>query len=217
MIKRVTTLAGADGIPSRLVFANRYKQPFDWPDNTATLTPDGLNPMPMAVYPDIPAEMPGVVLSRHVRNNDTEARPLENPNNIDWTDQADAAAQNADLDNMDHLPPPPVVFDVDDDDYILYVSPPAPTLPFVKQEEHTARGPTPSLPPPPPLPLLRPSRVSRIPPPTRSLRTSGRPLMLPKHLDDYHLFTTVAAERHQPPEHPYRTAGGTDVDLTICN
>ena len=41
--------------------------------------------------------------------------------------------------------------------------------------------------------------------------------MLPKHLDDYHLFTTVAAERHQPPEHPYRTAGGTDVDLAICN
>ncbi len=64
VIKRVTTLAGADGIPSRLVFANRYKQPFDWPDNTATLTPDGLDPTPMAVYPDIPAEMPGVVLSR---------------------------------------------------------------------------------------------------------------------------------------------------------
>ena len=157
MIKRVTTLAGADGIPSRLVFANRYKQPFDWPDNTATLTPDGLDPTPMAVYPDIPGEMPGVVLSRHVRNNDTEARPLENPNNIDWTDQADAAAQNADLDNMDHLPPPPVVFDIDDDDDILYVSPPAPTLPFVKQEEHTAQGPTPSLPPSPPPPLLRPS------------------------------------------------------------
>ncbi len=127
-------------------------------------------------------------------------------------EQADAAAHNADLDNMDHLPPPPEAFDVDDDNNIMYIPPPAPTLPFIKQES-TVPEPTPYLPPSPPQP--RPSRVSRIPPPTRSSRTSGRTIKLPKHLDDYHLFTTVAEERRQPPEHPYTTAGGMDVDLAI--
>ena len=31
------------------------------------------------------------------------------------------------------------------------------------------------------------------------------------------MFTTVAEECHQPPEHPYHTAGGTDVDLAILD
>ncbi len=115
---------------------------------------------------------------------------------------------------MDHLPPPPVVCDVDDVNDIMYVPPPATTLPFVKQEPVVT---TSSLPPSPPPPQLCQPRVSRISPPTRSSRTLGRSLKLPKHLDDYHLFATVAEERRQPPDHPYRTAGGTDVDLAICD
>jgi hypothetical protein len=43
-----------------LVFANRHKVPFDWPDNKLSAT---LDPTPMAVFPHIPAEMPGVLLS----------------------------------------------------------------------------------------------------------------------------------------------------------
>ena len=35
------------------------------------------------------------------------------------------------------------------------------------------------------------------------------------HLDDYHLFTTVAEERRQPRDFSYHTAGGTNVDLAI--
>jgi hypothetical protein len=31
------------------------------------------------------------------------------------------------------------------------------------------------------------------------------------------VFTTVAEECHQPPERPYHTAGGTDVDLAILD
>ena len=31
------------------------------------------------------------------------------------------------------------------------------------------------------------------------------------------MFTTVTEERHQPPERPYHTAGGTDVDLAILD
>jgi hypothetical protein len=193
VIKRVTALAGPEGVPSCLVFANRRKQPYDWPDNTATPSPADLDPTPMAAYPDLPAEMPGVLLSRHIHNNnnDAAARPLEHSQDIDWVEQADAAAHNADLDNMDHLPPPPEVFDVDDDNNIMYVPSPAPTLPFIKQE-YTMPEPTPNLPLSPP--QLRPSRVSRIPPPTRSSCMLGRTINLPKHLEDYHLFTTVAEE-----------------------
>jgi len=212
IIKRVTALAGPDGVSSRLVFANRRKQPYDWPDNNATPTADDLDNTPMAIYPDMPAEMPGVLLSRHTHNNDNATRPLDHSHDIDWVEQADAAAQNADLDNMDHLPPPPEVFDNDND--IMYVPPPAPTLPFIKQE-YTVPDPTSHL--PPSSPQLRPSQVSRIPPPTKSSRTSGRTINLPKHLNDYHLFTTVADERRQPPEHPYTTAAGTNVDLAIHN
>ena len=40
---------------------------------------------------------------------------------------------------------------------------------------------------------------------------------LPSHLDDYHVFTTVTEERHQPPERPHHTAGSTDVDLAILD
>jgi len=63
VINRVTALAGAKGISSRLVFADQHKQPFNWLDNTVPPSPNGLDPTPMAVYPDIPAEMPGVPLS----------------------------------------------------------------------------------------------------------------------------------------------------------
>jgi hypothetical protein len=39
--------------------------------------------------------------------------------------------------------------------------------------------------------------------------------VLPSCFNDFHMFTTVAEERRQPPEHPYCTARGTDVDLAI--
>jgi len=59
--------------------------------------------------------------------------------------------------------------------------------------------------------------VLHIPPPSWSTRASTRPRCppAPGHLDHYHLFTTVAEEHRQPPEHTYHTAGGTDVDLAI--
>jgi hypothetical protein len=44
---------------------------------------------------------------------------------------------------------------------------------------------------------------------------STRTKRLPSHLDDYHLFTTVAAETRLPQAHPYHMVGGTDVDLAI--
>jgi hypothetical protein len=37
----------------------------------------------------------------------------------------------------------------------------------------------------------------------------------PQHLAQDYLFTTVAEENKQPPEHSYQTAGGTVVDLAL--
>jgi hypothetical protein len=50
-----------------------------------------------------------------------------------------------------------------------------------------------------------------------STRVSTRNKRLPSHLDDYHVFTTVAEEHSQSSKHPYHTAGGTDVDLAILD
>jgi hypothetical protein len=113
-------------------------------------------------------------------------------NDPDWFDLADEAAHNADLDNTEQLPPPPEVIELDDDDDIVYVPPHTATSPFVKQEP-----------------------ITTIQPPTKSTRTSVHDRRPPRHLNDFHMFTTVANEHCQPPEHPYHTAEGTDVDLAI--
>jgi len=198
VIQRVNTLASNSGVSSTLVFADRNKNTFNWPDNTAT--PTALDPIQMVVYPQLPAEMPGVLLKRHVPVPDGSS-PVEEPNEPDWFDLADEAAHNADLDNIEHLPPPPEVVELDDDDAMVYVPPHTTTSPFVKQE--SISSPTSASP------------VRNIQPPAKSTRTSVRDPCPPRHLDDFHLFTTVAEEHRQPPEHPYHTAGGTDVDLAI--
>ncbi len=88
----------------------------------------------MAVFPSMPAEMPGVLLSRHApdtaANHDELDGLPEYSNEIDWSQLADDAAQNADLDVTEHLPPPPEVIEIDDTDYV-YVPP---VTPFIKQE-----------------------------------------------------------------------------------
>jgi hypothetical protein len=189
VIQRVNSLADNSGVSSTLVFADRHKKPIAWPDNTPT--PTALDPTPMVVYPQLPAEMPGVLLERHVPvPNDNS--PFDELNDPDWFDLADEAAHNADLDNTEQLPPPPEVIELDDDDDIVYVPPHTATSPFVKQEP-----------------------ITTIQPPTKSTRTSVHDRRPPRHLNDFHMFTTVANEHCQPPEHPYHTAEGTDVDLAI--
>jgi hypothetical protein len=172
VIKRVATLAAKSNVSSNLVFANRHKIPFDWPDTDLSTT---LDPTPMAVFPSMPAEMPGVLLSRHAPDtgaSDDELDGLpEYSNEIDWPQLADDAAQNADLDVTEHLPPPPEVIEIDDTDYV-YVPP---VTPFIKHE------PIISTPTAPPAPSSSPKttslsipsrtrtpRVSQIPPPSTS-------------------------------------------------
>ena len=196
VIQRVNSLSDNSSVSSTLVFADRHKKPFAWPDNTPT--PTALDPTPMVVYPQLPAEMPGVLLERHVPVPD-DISPFDEPNDPDWFDLADEAAHNADLDNTEQLPPPPEVIELDDDDDMVYLPPHTATSPFVKQEPISSTA----------------TPVPTIQHPTKSTRSSVRDRCPPRHLNDFHLFTTVADKHRQPPEHPYHTAGGTDVDLVI--
>ena len=213
VIKCVATLAHKSGVSPNLVFVDRHKIPFDWPNNSEPSI--GLDPTPMAIYPHIPAKMPGVLLSSHAPTaNDP---PLPAPSHkIDWSHLANKAAWNADLDVTEHLPPPPGVIKIDDNNDFIYVPPV--TL-FIKQEpvnstsiDIPATSPSmlvtsQSIPSPACAPYM-----SRIPPPSR---TSTHTWHLPGHLDDYHMFITVAYERRQPPGLPYHTAGSTNVNLAI--
>lgn len=154
----------------------------------------------MAVYPNLPAEMPGVLLERHVPDGDQSS--FVERYEPDWFDLADAAAHNADLETTELLPPPPDVIEINDDaDDLVYVPPHTTTSPFIKPE------PVSSLPPPTPVASALPSSTS-----SRPNERSRRP---PRRFDDYHLYTTIAEEHRQPTEHPYHTAGGTEVDLSI--
>ncbi len=157
----------------------------------------------MAVFPSIPAEMPGVRLSRHAPSSgaDDLEELSSSSTNIDWSQLADEAAQNADLDITEHLLPPPEVIEIDGDADYVYVPP---LTPFIKQEPVVS---TPTTTP----------HVPQIPPSSTSSRTSTQNRRLPGHLHDYHLFTTVADKQKQPKDFPYRTAGGTVVDLAILD
>ena len=84
-----------------LIFGDFNRQPFDWPDDDLI----DLTDTPIALYPYIPAEMPGVQLLR----SDLPPTPTPAPtmqDEPDWAQMADEATTNADLDHADHLPTP---------------------------------------------------------------------------------------------------------------
>jgi hypothetical protein len=202
VIKRVESLSSSSGVSSSLKFTNRHKTPFDWQNDDNNVQSD-IDP-PLAPYPAFPAEMPGVSLSRHAPSDNNPSSPRSS-HDLDWQQLATDAAHNADLEHVEHLPPPPEVIDVDDDN-IIYSPPHDVISPLVKQEPTTPQEcptqvePTPTIQPPPP-----------------ASRASTRTRRLPRHLEDYQVFTTIADEKRLPPNHPYHTAGGTDVDLAITD
>ncbi len=91
------------GGPTKLVFANRHRQVFDWPEEDII----GTDYPPMAPYPDIPANMLGVQLD-HPSSSDppTQSSPSHDP---DWAQLVEDALANANIDNMDIIPTPPEV------------------------------------------------------------------------------------------------------------
>jgi len=111
----------------------------------------------MAAFPSLPAEMLGVRISRHTpASGDDDLNDYPSPSNsIDWSQLADKAAQNADLNFTEHLRPPPEVIEIDDDHDYVYVPP---VTPFIKQEEPIVA--TPSATPPPSSSASIPSRYT---------------------------------------------------------
>ena len=147
--------------------------------------------------------MPGVLLQRHLHPPLAGVTPVHQPD-PDWIQLADEAAENADLNFTEAFPPLPEVVTVNDED-VLQVPMVQPTnaltgrqcvLVRIPKIEHSSDTPA-------PLPIHQES--SRYPTHTR------RPS---QHLNDY-LFKTLAEEQTLPTGHPYRTAGGTTVDLVI--
>ncbi len=190
-------LMSSSSVSSTLVFADRHRVPYDWPDNTADDN-QGLDPTPVASYPDIPAKMPGVTLERHLPQDDS---PTSHPSDdINWSQLADEAIHIADLTTVDHLPPPPEVFEIPDDDNEIYTHP-VNTLPLAKPELT-------------PMMKVEPEPQGHPSPGDPPLRRSTRSKRPPDRFKDY-MFTTIADEPHLPPPPPYRTAGGTDVDINI--
>ena len=62
IIKWVVALAKNNGVSSNLIFMDQYKALFDWPVKDPN--DDGLDPTPIGAYPDVHAEMPGVLIDR---------------------------------------------------------------------------------------------------------------------------------------------------------
>ncbi len=62
VIKWVAALAKNNGESPSPIFTDCYKALFDWLNNNPN--DDGLDPTPIPAYPDIHAEMPGVLIDR---------------------------------------------------------------------------------------------------------------------------------------------------------
>jgi hypothetical protein len=159
-----------------------------------------LKQAPIAPYPGIPTKMPGVCLSHH----SPRASPdlvITHPQETDWTQLANDAAANADLDLMDNLPPPLEIIDVDDDaEFQVPLVPPSSSV-LVSSTVESDFSLAPPLPAPPSSP---PQEI-------RYLTHVRNP---PGCLQDY-VFMTVAEEHGLLPAHPYCMASGDLVDLAI--
>jgi hypothetical protein len=115
------------------------------------------------------------------------------------------------LDTTDFLPPSPEVITIDDEDDfpLTAIFPTTSHLLIIPKVEPNRQSPKVESEGPPPQLTLRPSTPMPSCYPTRSFCA--------QHLGEYHLFTMVADELNQSPVHPFWTARGTDVDLTITD
>ena len=196
MIERVANFADKSGSPSGIVFSNQHRQQYDWPDNDII----GSDDTPMAIYFDIRADILGVQLACP-----TASPPSHHDSPHDdfvWAQMADEALANADIGNMEALPPPPEVIIIDNDDDVPLPPRIKQTLAYLLKIEPD----TPSW----NLPTLQ-SPISQ--PPVRCY--PSRQQSQPQCLADYHLFTTVA--KNVITSYLYVDASGNTVDLAITD
>ncbi len=210
VIDRVVTLAATSGVLSDIVFANRHQVPFPW----STEDSPGIDSTPIAPYPDITAKMLGLLVNcgdcESPASAPAQATPV--PQEPDLTQLADNAAQNANLDTTDFLPPPPEVITIDGEDDLpaTAILPTTSYLPIIPKVKPDGQSPKVESKGPPPQLSLRPSTPMPSHYPTCSC-------CAPHHLGEYHLFTMVADELSQSLEHPYWIVGGTAVNLAITD
>jgi hypothetical protein len=183
----VAHYATKSGSPQGIVFSNRFREPYSWPDNDIT---DSNADIMMAPYPDLRADIPGVQMSRPTDPSSPAPLQHDDPN---WAQMADDALANADIDNSEVLPPPPDVVIIDDDDDV-------PLPPGTKQTLDYLPKLEPETPPPSSLSCYPP--CARRPPPRFGF-------------DEYHQFNTVADDVHT--SFPYIDASGATVDLALTN
>jgi hypothetical protein len=101
------------GVRRDLVFADSHCKPFNWPDEAFQAMDDD----PIAAYPDISADMPGVQLDQSPAIPSQMATPTTTTtSDPDWAQLAEEAIHNGDLGKADPLPPAPEVIIVDDED-----------------------------------------------------------------------------------------------------
>jgi hypothetical protein len=112
-LARVSELAQNSGISQDLVFADRYCVSFGWPDEAF----QAMDNDPIAAYPDIPANMPGVKLDCSPAPPAPTATPTTTTTTVpDWAQLAQEAIHDADLGEANPLPPTPEVIIVNDED-----------------------------------------------------------------------------------------------------
>jgi hypothetical protein len=190
VINRVAHFAKNSPSPD-LIFTNRHCQPYDWLDTEII----GSDTPPMAPYPDIPDNMPGVQLERkHSSSSPPPSVTPSPPDDPDWAQLADEALANADIDHMDVLPDPLEVIIIDNDDDTPLPPPVKQTLQYLPKIEQGSILPSSS----------QPSHCY----PT-CIRTP------PKHFgfDHDHIFTTMADDVQT--SYPYIDASGKTIDLAF--
>ncbi len=101
------------GVSWDLVFADRHRVPFNWPDEAF----QAMDNDPIAAYSDIPAKMPGVQLDHSTAPPSPMATPTTTTTpDPDWAQHAEEVIHNADLGKADPLPLTPEVI-IRDDEY----------------------------------------------------------------------------------------------------
>ena len=147
----------------------------------------------MVIYPDVPADMPGVQLDRdptkdmpgvQLDGEPTHQQHSTPPTDTGWSQMADKAMINADFQDSDILPPAPGAIVINDDDD-------TPLLPALNHKWTPAKVEPDTIVPP----------VSTLP---ETRRYPARASAPPTHLDNYLLFTVVAEDTQT--SYPYLNA-----------
>ena len=190
VINRVAFYAAKSTSPPDLIFADCHCHPYNWPDKIIV----GSDNPQSAPYPDLPANIPGVHIA--CQGNVPQQSLPPSSDEPDWAQMSDDALANADIDDMNILLPLPEVIMIDDDNDV-------PLPPSIKQSLEYL----------PKLEQTDPSSTLQVPtspPVQRNPSHHHAPLL---HLDNYHLFATVADDVHTL--YPYVNTKGQMVDLAI--